>query len=67
MEAILIHLLVAVIVLGIVAGVIKLLERAGVLTAWMSQAAMLVIGGVFLIFLIVDVLIPLIHGSPGIG
>lgn len=67
MEALLVNLLVAVIVFGIVAGVVKLAEGAGVVPGWMAQAALLIVGGVFLIYLLVRVLLPLVHTSGVIG
>lgn len=62
MEGILLHLVVLLIILAVVVGIVRLAQQAGLLPGWMGQAAMLVIGAVFLIMLIYT-LVPLMHSS----
>ena len=63
MEGLLIHLLVLLIILAVVVGLIRLAQSAGVLPGWMGQAAMLIVGAIFLIALIY-LLVPLMHSLP---
>lgn len=67
MEGILLNLLVAVIVFAIIAAVIKGLESGGYLDATLARIGMLIVGGIFLIYVLVQVLFPLMHTAPVTG
>jgi hypothetical protein len=64
MDTILIHLLVGLIVFGIIFAVVGAAQRAAWIDPSVARIAMIVVGGIFLIWLLIDILLPLIHTGP---
>jgi hypothetical protein len=64
METLLVHLVVGVIVFGVIFAVIQMATQYGWLPPPVGKIAMMVAGALFLIWLLVDILLPLIHGYP---
>jgi hypothetical protein len=64
MEPLLVHLLVGVIVFGVIFAVLHIAATSGWIAPNVARIAQLVVGALFLIWLLVDILLPLIHSGP---
>lgn len=64
MEAILINFVVIALVLGAIAVCIQILAAKGIVPEWVAQICYVVIGIAFVIVLLTQLLLPLIHHTP---